>query len=95
MSLPFRSRVEHAAYPVLDRLQRLPRLVPFLGVLVLLVVGILVPRWGFVASAMVALGVAFLLYYTWPRLTMPERLLRVAVLALIMAVTVVQAFPRG
>ena len=95
VSLPFRSRVEHAAYPVLDRLERLPRFVPFLAVLVLLVVGILVPRWGFVATALVALAVAFLIYYTWPRLTLPERLLRLAVLAIVVAVAVVQAFPRG
>jgi hypothetical protein len=94
VGLPFRSRVEHAAYPVLDRLERLPRLVPFLAVLLLLVVGILVPRWGFVASGVVGLGVAFLIYYTWPRLTMPERLMRLAVLAVIVAVTIVQAVPR-
>ena len=95
MSLPFRSRVEHAAYPVLDRLERLPRVVPFLAVLVLIVVGILVPRWGFVATALVALAVAFLVYYTWPRLSLPERLMRLAVLALITAVALVQAVPRA
>ena len=95
MSLPFRSRVEHAAYPVLDRLERLPRVLPFLAVIALIVVGIFVPRWGFLASALVALGVAFLVYYTWPRLTLPERLMRCAVLVLIVAVTVVQAVPRG
>jgi hypothetical protein len=95
VSLPFRSRVEHAAYPVLDRLERLPRFLPFLGVLALIVIGIFVPRWGFLATALVALVVAFLVYYTWPRLTLPERLMRCAVLALITAVTVVQAAPRG
>jgi hypothetical protein len=95
VSLPFRSRVEHAAYPVLDRLERLPRVIPFLAVIALIVVGIVVPRWGFLASALVALGVAFLVYYTWPRLTLPERMLRLAVLALIVAITVVQAVPRG
>ena|SRR5690349_11495775 len=95
VSLPFRSRVEHAAYPVLDRLERLPRFVAFLAVLALLVVGILVPRWGFLATGLVALGVAFLIYYTWPRLTLPERLLRLAVLGIVVAVAVVQAFPRG
>ena len=95
MSLPFRSRVEHAAYPVLDRLERLPRFLPFIAVLALIVVGIAVPRWGFLATALVALLVAFLIYYTWPRLTLPERLMRVAVLALVTAVTVVQALPRG
>jgi hypothetical protein len=95
VSLPFRSRVEHAAYPVLDRLERLPRFLPFLGVLALIVIGIFVPRWGFLATAQVAIVVAFLVYYTWPRLTLPERLMRCAVLALITAVTVVQAAPRG
>ena len=95
VSLPFRSRVEHAAYPVLDRLERLPRVIPFLAVIALIVVGIVVPRWGFLASALVALGVAFLVYYTWPRLTLPERMLRLAVLALIVAITVVQAAPHG
>ena len=95
VSLPFRSRVEHAAYPVLDRLERLPRVVPFLAVLVLLVVGILVPHYGFLATAVVALGVAFLIYYTWPRLTSPERMMRLAVLAVVVAVAVVQAFPRA
>lgn len=95
VSLPFRSRVEHAAYPVLDRLERLPRFVPFLGVLALLVVGVLVPRWGFIATGVVALGVGFLIYYTWPRLTTPEKLMRLAVLGIVVAVTVMQAFPRG
>lgn len=95
MSLPFRSRVEHAAYPVLDRLERLPRFLPFIAVLALIVVGIAVPRWGFLATALVALLVAFLIYYTWPRLTLPERLMRIAVLALVTAVAVVQAVPRG
>jgi hypothetical protein len=95
VSLPFRSRVEHAAFPVLDRLERLPRVLPFLAVIGLIVVGIFVPVWGFLATALVALTVAFLVYYTWPRLTMPERMMRLAVLALIVAVTVVQAIPRG
>ena len=94
VSLPFRSRVEHAAYPVLDRLERLPRAVPFLTVLLLIVVGIFVPGWGFLATAVVALAVGFLVYYTWPRLTLPERLMRLAVLALITAVAIVQAVPR-
>ncbi len=95
MSLPLRSRVEHAAYPVLERLDRLPRLVPFLVALALIVVGILVPGWGFLATALVALAVTFLVYYTWPRLTEPERLMRIAVLVLVAAITVVQAVPRG
>jgi hypothetical protein len=92
--LPLRSRVEHAAYPALDRFNRLPRVLPFLLALALLVVGILVPHWGFLATALVALVVAGLVYLTWPRLTMPEKFMRLAVLALVVAVTVVQAVPR-
>jgi hypothetical protein len=46
-------------------------------------------------AALVAAGVAFLVYYTWPRLTMPERMMRLAVLGLITAITIVQAVPRG
>jgi hypothetical protein len=95
VSLPLRSRIEHAAYPLLERLNRLPRLVAFLVALALLAVGIFVPRWGFVATAMVALLVAALVYLTWPRQSMPEKFMRLAVLALVLAVTVVQAVPRG
>lgn len=95
MALPLRSRVEHAAYPVLERLNRLPRLAPLLLALGLLVVGILVPRWGFLATAVVGLVVAALIYLTWPRLSVPEKFMRLAVLAIVVAVTVVQAVPRG
>lgn len=94
VSLPFRSRVEHAAYPVLERLDRVPRLLSVAVVLVLLVLGFVVPRVGFVATLVVAVLVGFLIYLTWPRLLLPERLLRLAVLAVVTAVAVVQAFPR-
>jgi len=43
----------------------------------------------------VAALVAFLVYYTWPRLSTPEKLLRLAVLFLALALTAVQAFPRS
>ncbi len=94
MSLPFRSRVEHSAHRFLERMNALPRIVPFLVVLALIVAGIFVPHVGFVATLLVAALVAFLLYYTWPRLTTPEKLLRLAVLFLAVALAVVQAFPR-
>ena len=48
-----------------------------------------VPALGSLRIALVAVAVAFLIYYTWPRLTQPERLMRLAVLALITAVAVV------
>ncbi len=94
MSLPFRSRVEHSTHRFLERMNGLPRVLPFLVVLALVLAGIFVPHVGFVATLLVAALVAFLVYYTWPRLSRPEKLLRLAVLFLAVALAVVQAFPR-
>ncbi len=95
VSLPFRSRVEHKTYPVVERFNRLPRPVVFLAVLALVIIGIFVPHVGFLATLLVALLVAFLVWSTWPLCTLPERVMRIAVLAIIVALTIVQAFPRS
>lgn len=94
MSLPFRSRVEHKTYPWISRVNRLPRPVIFLAVIALICVGIFVPHVGFLATGLVALFVAFLVWSTWPQCTPPERVMRIAVLAIVVALTTVQAFPR-
>lgn len=94
MSLPLRSRVEHASVRWVAILNRLPKLVVFLSVAVLLVVGLIVPRWGAIALLALAGFVGWLLFLTWPRLTTPEKLMRVAVLVLLLAVTATRAFPR-
>jgi hypothetical protein len=94
VSLSFRSRVEHASAPLVTLINRVPRAVAFLAVLGLLVVGILVPRVGFVFTFLVAGFVGWLLYLTWPQLARPERYQRIAVLCLVVAVGIVQAFPR-
>ncbi len=96
LSVPsaFRSRVEQASVPVLVRLERLPRAVPFLVVLAAMVAGVLVPRVGFLFTLLVGGFVGWLLFLSWPRLTLPERLGRVAVLFLVLAVAIVQAVPR-
>jgi hypothetical protein len=47
-----------------------------------------------VAFLLVSAFVAWLLFLTWQRLTLPERLLRMAVLALALAVTIVELAPR-
>ncbi len=94
MSLSFRSRVEHASVPVVDKLNSLPRWVPFLALLALMSAGAFVPRVGWLFTLVVVVFICWLLYLTWPRLSALERLFRVAVLLLIMAVTAVQAFPR-
>lgn len=94
MSLSFRSKVEHASVPLITALNRLPRVAAFLLVLALMVAGVFVPRVGFVFTWLVAVFVAWLLYLTWPQLARPERFQRIAVLFVVVAVGIVQAFPR-
>lgn len=92
--MPFRSRLEHRTHRALDRLNRVPRPVPFAAVLLLLTLGVFLPKLGFLATGLVALFVGFLVYYTWPRLTTPEKFMRLAVLVLVVALMLLQAFPR-
>ena len=80
---------------VVTRLSRLPRAVPFLVVLALLVGGILVPGWGWVLTALVALFLAWMLVLGWPRLSSVERLMRIAVIFMAVAIAVSQAIPRA
>ncbi len=94
MSLPFRSRVEHASAPFAEKLNGMPRWAPFLAVLALMAAGVFVPRVGFLFTLVIAAFLGWLLYLTWPRLVGPEKLMRIAVLLMVVAVAVVQAFPR-
>jgi prepilin signal peptidase PulO-like enzyme (type II secretory pathway) len=66
-----------------------------IGVLVaLLTVGIVAPRpWAGVAFLVVSAFIGWLLFLTWQRLTLPERLMRAAVLVLALAVAVVRIVP--
>jgi hypothetical protein len=92
--LSFRSRVEHASAPWVERMHAVPRPVAMGVLVVLLAVGILAPRpWAGIAFLVVAAFVGWLLFLTWQRLTMPERLLRTAVLVLALAVAVVRTVP--
>jgi hypothetical protein len=43
----------------------------------------------------VVLFLAWVLFLGWPRLTPVERLMRLAVIAMAVAISVSQAFPRG
>lgn len=90
-----RGAVERLSLPVLQRLVRLPRAVPFLVLLGLLVLAIFTGGALAVAcTALVTAVVGWLLYLSWPRLTGVERLGRVAVLAMAVALCLVQVFPR-
>jgi hypothetical protein len=90
-----RESFERVSLPALTFLSRLPRAVPFLGILGLILAGVLLPRWGWLLIALVVAILAWILLLAWPRLTTAERLMRVAVIALMVAVTVTQAAPRG
>lgn len=91
---PLRESLETASAPALRTIAALPRVVPFLAVLALMVAGTLIPGWGWVLLAVVTLFLAWLLVLGWPRLTAPERLMRIAVVAIALAITVTQASPR-
>ena len=90
-----RESFERASLPALTFLSGLPRVVPFLAILGLTLAGVLLPGWGWVLIALVTLLLTWILVLAWPRLSTPERLMRLAVVALMVAVTVTQASPRG
>jgi hypothetical protein len=94
VALSFRSRVEHASYPLLERLSSVPRPATLGALAVVLLTGVLAPRpWGGFAFVLVALVLGWFLFLTWQRLTLPERLMRSAVLLLALAVAVVRVVP--
>jgi hypothetical protein len=88
-----RSSVERASLPLMTKLSSLPRAVPFLLLLALLVVGAVIKGMvGFVLMGLAAAFVGWILYLSWPRLSATERLMRFAVLLLAVALAVVAPF---
>jgi len=83
----FRRSVELKVGPAIVLLAKAPRWVPFVLVVGLLLGGLLVP--GPAGAVLLVLLLALLgmqLYFAWPVLLPPQRLLRAAVLALIVLV---------
>jgi len=92
---PLRRSVERASLPLITRLNDLPKAVPFLILLALLVAGVIISGpAGFVLMALGAAFVGWVLYLSWPRLDGSQRIMRFAVLLLAFALAVVQLFPR-
>jgi len=90
-----RPSIERASLPLITRLSSLPRAVPFLVLLAILVAGVVVEGpVGFALVGMAAVFVGWILYLSWPRLTGSERIMRSAVLLLAAAMAVVQLSPR-
>ncbi|MDN5796562.1 MAG: hypothetical protein L0H79_12515 [Intrasporangium sp.] len=96
MSLSFRSRIEHASVPWVERMNRIPKPGALLVLLALLAVGAFAPLpWGGIAFLVIALFIGWLIFLTWQRITLPERLMRFAVLALVVAVAIIKLVPKG
>lgn len=90
-----RPSIERASLPLITRLSSMPKALPFLFMLALLVAGVLIGGpVGFVLMGVAAAFVSWILYLSWPRLTGSERIMRFAVLLLAVAMAVVQLFPR-
>ncbi len=90
-----RESFERASLPAVTWLNGMPRFVPFLVVLALVIAGVFLPPPGWLLIGVVVLLLAWILALAWPRLSSVERLMRVAVVAIMVAVLVTQAFPRG
>jgi hypothetical protein len=91
-----RRNIERASLPLITRLGSLPRAVPFLLLVALLIAGVLIQGpAGFVLMGLGALFVGWILYLSWPRLTGSERIMRSAVVLLAVAMAVTRLFPKS
>lgn len=87
-----RSTVEHASARPLVFLHQLPAWLPPLAMLALLITGFTLRGWaGATALVLVAVLLGWLGYVSWPALATRGRLLRVAAVACVLAIAVVQA----
>lgn len=90
-----RESIETASLPTVKAISGLPRFVPFLVVLALMIGGIVIKGWGWILIGIVMVFLAWMLYLGWPRLTSSEKLMRSAILLLTVGVTLTRAFPQG
>ena len=85
MPSQFRSMIERRSAPLLLALRGLPGWVPFLALLALVLGGLFAPPpLGAALLAALALIIGWLTYLAWPALAPPGRLLRLAMLALVL-----------
>jgi hypothetical protein len=87
-----RSSVERSSAKPLVLLHQLPAWLPPLVMLALLIAGLALPGWiGATALVLVAVLLGWLGYMSWPALATRGRLLRVAAVACVLALAVIQA----
>lgn len=85
---------ERFSLPATQFLAKQPPALPVVTVLLLVLVGGFIGPWGAIPLGLVVLFLVWMLGLSWPRLTMPERLMRLAVVALVLALTIVKVIPR-
>lgn len=89
-----RESIEQASLPAVKAMSQWPKWLPFLLILGLMVAGVLIPTYGWILIALVAVFLTWLLYLSWPRLTAAERLMRFAVIAVVVVAAITRANPR-
>ena len=91
-----RASIERASLPLIARISALPRAVPLLLLLALLIAGLVIAGpVGFALMGLVAAFVGWILYLSWPRLTGTERIMRSAVVLLAVAIAISRLRPPG
>jgi hypothetical protein len=92
---PLRRTIERRSAPVLLALRGLPGWAPFLALLALLLGGLFAPApIGAALLVLVAALVGWLVYLAWPALPPPGRMVRVAVLVLLLVAAAARAAGR-
>ncbi|WP_338747977.1 DUF6703 family protein [Janibacter alittae] len=85
---------ERASLPATRFLAGLPPYVPVVVVFVLVILGGLLGPWGTIPLGLVVLFLVWMLALSWPRLRPSERLMRIAVVALVVGLTIIKVVPR-
>ena len=85
---------ERASLPATRFIAGLPPAVPVIVVFALVLLGGFLGPWGVIPLGVVVLFLVWMLALSWPRLRQSERLMRVAVIVLVIGLTVVSVVPR-
>ena len=85
---------ERASLPATRFIAGLPPAVPVIVVFALVLLGGFLGPWGVIPLGVVVLFLVWMLALSWPRLRQSERLMRVAVIVLVLGLTVISVVPR-
>lgn len=85
---------ERASLPATRFLAALPPWVPVATVFALVLLGGFLGPWGALPLGIVVLFLLWMLGLSWPRLRPSERLMRIAVVVLVIGLTIITVVPR-